>query len=148
MTPFRISFHVPGDPVPKQRARANPGGKGYYAPRPRGSKRLSYMEYRELVQVQLICALDDQGIRPDYRDRVFPKISWGLTVRAKLGVGDFDNVAGSVADACQGFLYKDDKQVLEAHQYLERVGPKALRGVDVECWTLDASGGKALERAR
>ena len=136
MTAFRIKFHVPGDVIPKQRARVT--AHGAYSPaRPRGSRRLSYMEYRELVQVSLIRALSEQGIRPDYRTRVFPKAAWGLTVRAKLGAGDFDNVAGVIADACNGLLWKDDRQILEAHQYLERVGPKQPRGVDVEAWALE-----------
>lgn len=133
VTGFRIKFHVPGNPVPKQRARVTKHG-GYYPERPRGSKRLSYPDYRELVQATAIRA--GRGGPPFNQEQLDTRL-WGLTVRARLGTGDFDNVAGSIADALQGILWKDDKQVLEGHQYLERVGPKQPRGVDVECWVIE-----------
>ena|SRR3990167_7027760 len=141
---FRIAFHVPGDCVPKARPKVA-GGHGYYPERPRGSKRLSYPEYRELVQVQASRALQIMAL-PDYQRMKAFDAPWGISVKARLGRGDADNVLGSVMDALIGILWKDDAQVLQATVTLERVSmsairrraiPKAPRGVDVEAWILE-----------
>ena len=148
MTEFRISFHVPGNVVPKQRARARSGGKGYYAPRAKGSTRLSYPEYKELVQAECFKAIRSRSY-PECVGRIAlyrlenpdaPPLAinwpWAISVKARLGRGDADNVLGSIMDALNGILWKDDAQVLQASVMLERVGPKQPRGVDMECWTL------------
>ena len=129
---FRINFSVPGQPVPKQRARVTSQGT-YYAPRPRGSTRLSYLEYRELVQVQAREAMVNGSwrITPDFQGL------WGISIKARLGAGDADNVLGSILDALQGILWENDKQVLQASVLLERVPAKAPRGVEVECFVLE-----------
>ena len=131
---FRISFSVPGQPVPKQRARVTSQG-AYYAPRPRGSKRLSYLEYRELVQVSAVDAAGGVGELP--LDGQLKAWTWGISIKARLGAGDADNVLGSILDALQDILWKNDKQVLQASVTLERVTAKQERSVDVECFTLE-----------
>ena len=133
-----IHFRVDGPPTPKQRARANPGGKAYYAPRARGSRRLSYTEYRELVRVECIKALGPGFRRPAEWDAC----QWALVVRAWLGPGDWDNVGGTVGDALQSgrtqdpLLWLDDKQITDAQVSLVRVGPREPRGILVEAWPL------------
>ena len=141
---FRINFSVPGQPVPKQRARVTSQGT-YYAPRPRGSTRLSYLEYRELVQAEAMKALANlQGDDLRYwneewggRPRVWHEGDMGISIKARLGAGDADNVLGSILDALQGILWENDKQVLQASVLLERVPAKAPRGVEVECFVLE-----------
>ena len=126
---FVIKFSVPGNPVPKQRAQVGRHGP-YYPERPRGSKRLSYPEYKDLVRVQCVDQLQaGWGWLPD-------DTTWGISIKARLGAGDGDNVLGSFMDALQGILWENDKQVLQASVALERVGPKEPRGVDVQAWIL------------
>jgi Holliday junction resolvase RusA-like endonuclease len=138
MTAFRVQFQVPGDVTPKQRARANPGGKAFYAPRARGSKRLSYPEYKELVLVECWKALNSQIGQPVPGMLRFPHDSdWRLSVIARLGRGDADNVLGSIMDALNGFLWTDDSLVLQASVILTRVGPREPRGVAVTAWVLE-----------
>ena len=131
MTAFRIQFHVPGDVIPKQRAQVGRHG-AYYPSRPRGSKRLSYPEYKELVRVQCVDQLlkAGWGWLPD-------DTTWGISIKARLGRGDADNVLGSVMDALQSILWADDAQVLQASVALERVTTKQERGVDVQAWVLE-----------
>ena len=144
MPMFYIKFEVPGDCIPKQRAQIGRFG-AYYKDRPAGSRRLSYLEYRELVQAQASRALQIMAL-PDYQRMKAFDAPWGISVKARLGRGDADNVLGSVMDALIGILWKDDAQVLQATVTLERVSmsairrraiPKAPRGVDVEAWILE-----------
>src|SRR3990167_352383 len=136
-TPFNIKFHVPGSPIPKQRPQVTSQGV-YYAARPRGSARLSYTEYKELVQGEAVKAMGHVLAKmiSVYREE-WKLGDWALSVTARLGAGDFDNVAGSIADALQGILWANDKQILMGHQRLTRVGPTEPRGVDVEAWILE-----------
>ena len=142
---FRIAFHVPGDCVPKARPKVA-GGHGYYPERPRGSKRLSYLDYRELVQVQCLAVLRSEHPSLLPVGPSFAALTWGISVKARMGRGDADNVLGSFMDALIGILWKDDAQVLQATVTLERVSmsairrraiPNAPRGVDVEAWILE-----------
>ena len=130
---FHIKFDVPGDCIPKQRPRVTAHGT-YYPARPPGSRRLSYPEYRELVQAKALSVpewswwsqrMDDKG-----------HLHWGLSIKARLGRGDADNCLGSIMDALQGILWKDDAQILQATVTLERVGPRQRMGVEVEAWVL------------
>lgn len=153
---FSITFHVPGDPVPKQRARANPGGKAYYAKRPRGSKRLSYPEYKELVRQyceEAMWAGFPFGQCPP-RPEAWDTCDWKISVRVRCGAGDLNNIIGAIEDALQqgrctkkclwpcdahaAVLWKNDSHVVRHGDCtLERVGPREPRGVTVTAEVLE-----------
>src|SRR3990167_8484396 len=138
--PFRIRFQGDGNCVPKQRAQVGSHG-AYYPERGPGSKRLSYPDYKEQVQWECQRALSAMLMHdPDAIARVCNSSSadraWGLHVTAWVGSGDFDNIAGSIADALQCILWSNDRQTKEAHQYITDTKPKEYRGVVVEAWTL------------
>ena len=122
-----IFFTVAGLPVPKQRARVAFGpdsgkmARAYYAKRPRGSKRLSYPEYKDLVMLEARNALIETGDwdgEPDAEGRYYLQITAFLP---NDSAGDVENIAGSVMDALQGLVYKDDKQV--SNLFIERFTP-------------------------
>src|SRR3990167_7165549 len=122
---FRIAFHGPGDCVPKARPKVA-GGHGYYPERPRGSKRLSYLDYRELVQVQCLAVLRSEHPSLLPVGPSFAALTWGLSVQVRCGAGDLGNIIGSIEDALQGILWANDRQVTHyGNCNLERVQPKA-----------------------
>ena len=127
-----VTFTVPGPPVPKQRPQVTERGT-YYPARTRGSTRLSYPEYKELVQ-GCFC----QAMAEEWFDIRFHHLGqWLLWVVAAANRGDFDNVAGSVADALQGLLWRNDSQIHEAHQTLIRKVKTAEQGILVAVWELE-----------
>lgn len=136
MSAFRISFEVPGNPVPKQRAQVGSHGAYYPARSPR-SKRLSYPEYRELVQRE--CRLVLWGVKgvTSHQYDAWRIGAWGLKVTAWVGAGDGDNIIGSVADALSGILWENDKQVAHWECNVIRTTPKQYRGATVEAWVLE-----------
>ena len=133
-TPFRIVFTVDGNPVPKQRAQVGSRG-AYYPERSPRSKRLTYPQYRQLLQWECRSSIDF-GHRP----LLAHKDVWGLKVATWVGSGDGDNIIGSVADALSGILWETDKQVAHWECDVIRTTPKQYRGVTVEAWVLP--GGK------
>ena len=128
-----IWFMVPGPAVPKQRARARKGAPGYYAPRAPGSKRLSYPEYKEWVQACFTEAVGPAWTGPDSQ-------GWELAVQVyvKNTVGDIEGIAGAIADALEGLVWHNDRQiarfVAERHRISRRQDPR----VDVEVSPLGA----------
>ena len=135
-TPFRISFEVPGSPVPKQRAQVGSHGAYYPARGPR-SRRLTYPQYKQLVQIecQTVLRAIHYGIGTIAWLNAQP--AWGLKVTAWVGSGDGDNIAGSVADALQGILWANDSQVRHWEVDIVRTKPREYRGLVAEAWVLE-----------
>lgn len=52
----------------------------------------------------------------------------------KAGRGDLDNYFKAVADALQGVLYENDKQIIEAHVYKVRAPGKGAPETEVTLW--------------
>ena len=130
-----MRFTVPGQPVPKQRARARKGAPGYYAPRAPGSKRLSYPDYKKWVQACFIETVGPGWTGPDSQ-------GWELAVEVYVEntVGDIEGIAGSVADALEGLVWYNDRQIgyfkVERHKVPKAQQPR----VDVEIGPLGGTG--------
>lgn len=135
-TPFRISFEVPGNPVPKQRPQVGRHG-AYYPERSPESKRLSYPEYKELVQKQCQKAVSARHAWMEVAKSFEDRVLWGLKVTAWVGSGDGDNIAGSVADALQGILWENDSQVRHWEVDIVKTKPREYRGLVAEAWVLE-----------
>ena len=135
MATFRITFEVPGNPVPKQRAQSGKFGS-YYKARAPGSKRLSYPDYKALVQAVVLSKLrmNQTGEWPPHNPHLYEAL-WGLKVTAWVGAGDGDNLAGSFADALQGILWENDSQIRHWECDVIRTKPKEYRGATILAWT-------------
>ena len=106
-----VTFSVPGHPVPKPRARVRQGQGGYYPDRPRGSKRLSYREYQELVQAGCCGGLLEEWGLHSVDFPISEHWQFLLVVVAITNQGDSESVAGTIADALEGLIWANDKQV-------------------------------------
>ena len=134
MTTYR--FSVEGRPTPKQRARARLEGHAYYAPRSPRSRRLTYPEYKELVQAQFL-----QEVGPGWRGP--DQQGYGLTVCIRAtGIhhGDVDNVWGAIADALEGLVWVSDAQIAWGTMERYQIMDDTDAGVDVEIMPLGGSG--------
>ena len=139
-----VTFSVPGHPVPKPRARVRQGQGGYYPDRPRGSKRLSYPEYRELVQVQCLRMLGDLECDLSGRLRMsrgWPVNEWNyhqflLVVVAVCNQGDAESVSGTIADALEGLIWANDKQVRNVNWCVRGRKPSEA-GLVVGIWEIE-----------
>ena len=109
------TFTVPGQPVPKARARTVRGHS--YTPEPT-------RRYERAVAVLAQAA----GLRPTTAPIV-------LTVVAYMGDRrrrDVDNIAKAIQDALNGVAYADDSQIvdLHAHKRIDRDYPRAVVTVE------------------
>jgi len=117
-----IEFIVPGDPVGKGRARASRTKKGIQMHTPEKTVR-----YESLVA---LCAQQAMvGKRPmpgevelDLLLVTSPPASWSAKKRTAALLDeirpttkpDCDNVLKAIADACNGIVFGDDKQITDA----------------------------------
>ena len=128
---FRITFTVPGDPIPQPRPRVTEHGV-YYPERARGSRRLTYPAYKELIQAWCLESCSGRIHDPSAD-------GWGLEVVARLAPsrGDADKILATYMDALEGILWENDKLVLQASVRLERVGAHDPRNAQVTAWVLE-----------
>lgn len=115
---MKISFTVPGTPVPKQRPRMGQGGRWYT---PSKTK-----HYEQLVAS---CALH-AGARPwRHPARLTIEIYWPDNRRR-----DLDNAAKSIGDGLNGIAYDDDSQLIELNvsAHLDRITPRAVVTVEYD----------------
>jgi len=141
-----IRFTVPGRPVPKQRAKVvgGPSPHGYYPARTPGSKLLSYPEYREWVTYCYIATVKESGqpLRaPDEQ-------GYALTVHvwvSNIHHGDIEGIAGSVADALEGYVWLNDAQVARGHQERHPLADGEKPRIEVEITPLGGRGFVARE---
>lgn len=122
---MRLSFEIPGPPVPKARARVTGGGT--FTPK-------KTKDYEEAVGWAAMVAYRKLGPLP----------KWPLYVEYGLDcvfwwkgrpACDGDNCLKSVQDGLEKVLYKNDKQVVDGH-YRMRKGSHVDKTV-VTIWTLD-----------
>jgi Holliday junction resolvase RusA-like endonuclease len=93
------AFIVPGNPIPKARARVLRTGRSY-TPR-------TTQEHEETVRV---CAVK-AGVRPENGP-----IRMNLHFfRENAQRCDWDNLAKCVTDALNGIAYEDDSQIVQCH---------------------------------
>lgn len=134
-----LEFAVPGKAKPKERARS---GRGHFYT-PEKTRR-----YEALVATCARIAMRDRHIDgPDegpvavelilYFARtkgVPPDESFPVSIRR----ADFDNATKAIIDAMQGLVYKNDKQIVDAHvclRYCPRSQPAMKPQVLVRVWT-------------
>jgi crossover junction endodeoxyribonuclease RusA len=115
------SFTVPGRPTPKPRPRVGRYGT-YYRPPAKGSKRLGYPEYKELVQA---CAKAALGPRPVDVEGLY---QLEITAYLTSYKGDWDNIGGTISDALEGVIWENDSRVMVG-KVSKCVAPKRK-----ECW--------------
>lgn len=110
---MRLSFTVPGPPVPKHRARVvrDMWGKA------RGITPAKTKGYEQNVAMRALVARSHvKGWSLDGHFRV------DLEVRRLGTQGDLDNIIKSALDACNGIVWIDDVQVVEIHAKRVPVG--------------------------
>lgn len=97
-----LLVYVPGDPIPKERARVI-GGRGVTPPKTR--------EYERRVGLYALQA------RSEYqRSQPWSLVGWyrvELRFCREAARGDLDNVAKAILDGLCGVLYLDDARVVE-----------------------------------
>ena len=132
----RLTFTVPGPPVPKARARVvhNPGAA------PGTRKTRSYTptksaDYEKHVGMLALAARTRVAKWPglDRKTRI------GLTVRVYRSreQGDLDNFIKSAKDALNGVLWADDWQVRRLDSCLVEECEKGRERLEIDVWTLD-----------
>jgi len=102
-------IRIPLDPYPKPRHRTTKGGRTYM-PKEYQAHQMALqahlMDYRTVVDYPLLgpLAVTMRFVRPAKRDH--------------RKDGDFDNYAKMLTDAANGILWKDDRQIVEAHVFV------------------------------
>ena len=134
-----MRFTIPGQPVPKQRARARKGAPGYYAPRAPGSKRLSYPDYKQWIQACFIEGMHPAWDGPDDE-------GWELAVQVftRTTVGDIEGIAGAVADALEGLVWHNDRQIARFIAERHKIDRAQQPQVDVKVMPLEGKGFTSL----
>jgi crossover junction endodeoxyribonuclease RusA len=124
MSADRLTFTVPGLPVPKQRARRGKGGRWYTPEKTANYETAVKMHALNGIarvgwpmRTKSLCAVTIHVYFPDNRNR------------------DIDNVFKACADAMNDFVYHDDTQIHEQHAY-KHVGSECPR-VEVEVTLLE-----------
>ena len=122
--PEIIAFTIPGNPIPKARARGTVDAEGntyYYTP-----GRTKHWE----AQVKDAARLAMAGRAPLMGPVGVELWLW----RGDKRRADADNCEKSILDACNGVLWMDDDQVMDMHRYkrLDRENPRAK----VKVWEL------------
>jgi Holliday junction resolvase RusA-like endonuclease len=108
---MKLTFTIPGPPVPKARARvvATKGGKARsYTPEKTAS-------YQQVVAWRALRARQEVSGWP-YGRALTPETAarFGLLVTVYHSTrGDWDNYGKAVSDACNGILWHDDEQVCD-----------------------------------
>ena len=122
-----IEFEVPGEPVPKKRARVV--GRRAFTP-------AQTVAYEQAIGWAFRQAYQGEPLEGPLR--VFVTVREAGRPRQRQG--DADNYAKSVLDALNGLAWADDRQVVELHVYVNReaFGP----GVAIEIVKIERALGK------
>lgn len=132
---MRLTFTIPGPPVPKARARvvSHVGKDGKRTTRGITPKRTEAYE-KHVGLIALSARLDSYSAWPWKRDDA----RFGLLVRIYYCAheGDGDNYVKAVADACNGVLWPDDKQVYDGRWIKEKV-ERGQERIEVEAWVIN-----------
>ena len=104
----RVSFYIPGRPVPKGRPRFGKGGRAYTDPKTRAAEVEVYAHWLAAGAVHLegqlraTVTIDRDGATVEVEEIDEPK----SPLR-----GDLDNYAKLILDALNGAAYDDDRQI-------------------------------------
>lgn len=116
-----IEFTVPGDPVGKGRPRAFRAGAGIRMHTPEKTARYENLVAMSAQQAMAGRAPLDGPVALELRIVTTPPASWSQRKRLQALDGaiyptvkpDCDNVLKVIADACNGIVFGDDKQVTD-----------------------------------
>lgn len=113
---MRISFHVPGPPVPFKRKVSAPG-----APHGRATPKKVRFYRRQVAHAARFAMLEAR-----VREPMKGAVRLALVVRCVdfRAVGDIDNYLKLVKDALNGLVYEDDVQVCQLGECERRVDGK------------------------
>jgi Holliday junction resolvase RusA-like endonuclease/endogenous inhibitor of DNA gyrase (YacG/DUF329 family) len=104
-----VTVSIDGDPTTKSRARRSRSGN-FYTPR-------QTADAEETIRWRLLAA----GIQPDADHDLSVTIEFRTSTRQRR---DLDNLVKLVLDACNGFAWYDDVQVVELHATVKRAHPE------------------------
>lgn len=107
------------------------GKFGTYYKRPaKGSKRLSYPDYKALVQEQAKAALGGREV--DGEGLYMVEVEAYLTSLR----GDWDNIGGTFSDALEGVIWEDDSHVVRGvvRKWVEKKRKRCW--VEVTVWKM------------
>lgn len=119
---FQVIFSVYGQPVPKKRPRVTRYGHAYT---PKES--LAYetevalmaksaMGTSEALETPVAAYIYiNYAVPPSYSKKRREACLNGSERPTGANLGDIDNVAKQILDACNGIVYKDDRQVVSLH---------------------------------
>lgn len=132
---MRLSFTIPGPPVPKARARvvSQVGKDGKRKTRGITPKRTE--DYEEHVKKLAHYALAGYRGKWPTGDK---KARFGLSVRVCFfeHEGDWDNYGKLVADACQKVLWPNDRQIVDGRCTKEKV-ERGKERIEIDAWVID-----------
>jgi Holliday junction resolvase RusA-like endonuclease len=133
----RLTFTIPGPPVPKARARVVTDKQG----KTRGVTPAKTRAYEKHVA---LCALAARMYGSGWPDRApWPwrdtEARFGLSVRVyrSRDAGDLGNYEKTVEDAFNGVIWPDDRQMRRRGEGGIYDCEKGKERVEVEVWTLD-----------
>ena len=119
---FQVIFSVYGQPVPKKRPRVTRYGHAYT---PKES--LAYETEVALMAKSAMCSSEpletpvaayiyiNYSVPQSYPKKRREACLSGSERPTGQNLGDIDNVAKQILDACNGIVYKDDRQVVSLH---------------------------------
>lgn len=125
---MQVAFEVTGSPVPKERARRDPRSGRWFTP-----KRTARYEkhVRACAWVGFLLAKIQPVSWPAHDAPFSLKLRIYFPDRRRR---DADNVAKAIQDALNGYLWRDDSQIVHAEQdiFLDRERPRVE--VEVAVW--------------
>ena len=127
---MRLTFTIPGPPVPKARARVVTDKQG----KTRGVTPKRTGDYERLVSLLALSARNQNYLWPE-KDK---SKRFGLLVKVHYSgnEGDGDNYVKSIADACNGVLWVDDRQIDDGRWIKAKV-ERGKDRVEVEAWVIE-----------
>jgi Holliday junction resolvase RusA-like endonuclease len=129
----RLSFSVPGPPVPCARARV-------FADRNTGRVRSAVPARTRTYENHVRSVAQGAALAARWSVEDVASYAIELSVFRDVRRGDWDNFSKSITDACNGVLWKDDRQISDA---VVRVRyDKAAPRVEVTVERLAPSGDK------
>lgn len=117
---FKVSFRVPGSPLPKQSFRARNSRKGYIDPRIKAHQNAIGYAAKEAMKGN-----------PPFDGDVTVSYVFRRSDRRRC---DYTNMAKLCDDAMNQIVYDDDSRITAAHIYVERGCPVAETVILVEAF--------------
>ncbi len=119
---FQVIFSIYGQPVPKKRPRVTRYGHAY-TPKESlayetevASMAKSAMGSTEPLETPVAAYIYiNYAVPPSFSKKRSAACLGGIERPTGANLGDIDNVAKQILDACNGIVYKDDRQVVSLH---------------------------------